>query len=289
MASVNDLAHFALACHPRTVSVNASCQCILSDGHGQQVKVPLASLRWIRHLKIGGNGFEPADLDLSCLPSLTTLEVNTPYYPLKKVVYEAANLRALTLNGLQDIYFAPSSPFYHFLEQVSLSRLERLTLKDCSIHRFRGLRRLVFSSVRTLEIRSVRNAQALLSQDFPVVENVFFCSSRKGEIHSFLAGFVTRHAPHLRKILLRRCLETKYLLSGSQPCHALRHLEVINSAGVNALMACRLRIFALEGRVYFKPEDWNSFCSGPHVLSLEQVFLAPPNPLVKAEERYQVC
>ena len=283
LTSVDDLAYLSVTRQPRNITINACCQCSHGE-HGSHLEAPLGSLTDIIQLILGGTALEPAKLDLSRLPGLSMLEINSDFYPLEKVVLEAKNLLHLSLINLNDICFSLCPPF--LLNKLSFRKLEILTVKDCSIRTIGDIG-LEFGGLHTIEISNVKNADLLFSQSFPAIANVLFSSTRKGEINKFLINFVERHSPHLDKLLLQRRIGTKYLLDGSRPCLTTRRFEVLTKAAAQALLRCQLQVFSLEGRVYLEPDDLESFWKSSR--DLKQVYIAPPNALVGGEILFQVC
>jgi hypothetical protein len=274
---------------PLSISITASFA-YHPDGHRTVSLKREIKLDQVTHLELDGETAYLAEIDLSSFPKLTDLIIKAHVFPLQHLGGKyPITLHRLVISGMKDVSLEPDLRFHRFLQKISFAKLVKLTIHDASLWKIHDAAYLAFSCLETLELLDVEHAKGILQQDFPRVQNVSFSTSRRKEVNDFLTFFVGRHSSHLRKVLIRRQLEKRLLLTGSRPCLTARRYEVLSPQAVNALLACQLRVFALEGRVYFRPEDWDLFCTQNHSFTLTQVYIAPPNPLVQSEVPFKVC
>jgi hypothetical protein len=271
-----------------SISIDASYGfhpgCISSVGRDRTIE-----LHQVRHLEIGGQTDYLTDVDLSKFPGLKDLFISTDIFPLEDVAGAPISLHRLVISGMQDVHIEPGLRFHGFLQKISFNTLLKLTICDTSLWKVKRTLHLTFDCLTTLELLEVIHPKGMLQHDFPRLRNVSFSTSREREVNKFLTRFVSRHSSHLLKILIRRRLEKKLLCNGSRPCLTSRRYEVLSPQAIKDLLAChRLQVFALEGRVYFKPEDWVTFCAEERTSALTQVYIAPPNALVQAEVPFKV-
>jgi hypothetical protein len=246
-------------------------------------------LHQVRRLELGGETDYLTNVDLSNFPGLKDLFISADIFPLDDVAGAPISLERLVLSGMQDVHLEPGLRFYCFLQKISFRKLLKLTICDTSFWNANGTPHLKFDCLTTLELLEVIHPKRMLQHDFPQLQNVSFSTSREKEVNKFLTRFVSRHSSHLLKILIRRRLEKKLACDGSRPCLTSHRYEVLSPRAIKALLACRrLQVFALEGRVYFRPEDWMTFCAEEHTSALTQVYIAPPNALVQAEVPFKV-
>jgi hypothetical protein len=242
----------------------------------------------IRHLEIGGETTCLTDINLSNFPGLKDLLISADIFPLENVAGAPIPLNRLIILGMQDVSLKPDLRFHRFLQKISFETLLKLTICGTSLRKVNHTP-LSFDCLSTLELLEVIHPTSILQQDFPQLRNVSFSTSRGKEVDVFFTCFVSRHSSHLLKVLIRRRLEKKLLCNGNRPCLTSRSYEVLSPQAIKALLAChRLQVFALEGRVYFSPEDWATFCTEEHTSTLTQVYIAPPNALVQAEVPFKV-
>jgi hypothetical protein len=246
-------------------------------------------LHQVRYLEIGGETSYLTDVDLSNFPSLKGLFIYTDTFPLQGLAGAPISLERLVISGMQDVCLNPDFRFHRFLKRISFTTLLRLTICETSFSKANSAPHLKFDCLTTLELLEVLNPKGMLQHDFPRLQNVSFSTSHKKKVDEFLTRFVSRHSSHLLKILIRRRLEKKLLCNGSTPCLTSRRYEILSPQAIEALLACcSLKVFALEGRVYFRPEDWVAFCAEERASALRQVYIAPPNALVQAEVPFKV-
>lgn len=271
-----------------SVSIDASYgyhpDCYSSVSRNRKIE-----LHKVRHLEIGGETAFLTDISLSNFPGLKDLFISTDIFPLEDVTGKPILLNRLVISGMYDVSLEPGLRFHRFLQRVSFETLLKLTICETSLWKVKRTSHLKFDYLTTLELLGVTNPKAILQQDFPRLRNVSFSTSRRKEVNAFLTSFVSRHSSHLLKVLIRRRLEKKLLCNGSKPCLTSHRYEVLSPRAIKALLACsRLQVFALEGRVYFRPEDWETFCTEEHTSTLTQVYITPPNALVQAEVPFKV-
>jgi hypothetical protein len=273
---------------PSSISIDASYGYHLGCANGVAQDRTI-ELHRVRHLKIGGETDYLKDIDLSNFPGLEDLFISADTFPLHDVAGAPIPLKRLVISGMQDVHLEPGLRFYCFLQKISFGTLLKLTIHDTSFWNVRRTPHLTFDCLTTLELLEVIHPKRMLQHDFPRLRNVSFSTSREKEVNKFLTRFVSRHSSHLLKILIRRRLEKKLLCNRSKPCLTSRRYEVLSPQAIKDLLACRrLQVFALEGRVYFRPEDWVTFCAEEHTTALTQVYIAPPNALVQAEVPFKV-
>jgi hypothetical protein len=243
----------------------------------------------IRHLEIGGETTYLTNVNLSNFPGLKDLFISADIFPLEDVAGAPIPLNRLIISGMRDVSLKPGLRFHRFLRKVSFGTLLKLTICETSLWKVNRTPHLRFDCLSTLELLEVIHPAGILQQDFPQLRNVSFNTSRGKEVDAFLTCFVSRHSSHLLKVLIRRRLEKRLLCNGNRPCLTSRPYEVLSPQAIKALLECRrLQVFALEGRVYFRPEDWATFCTEEHISMLTQVYIAPPNALVQAEVPFKV-